>query len=78
MARAEVENEFHFVLRCSGYKDLRLKWLDSLTLPDNFDTLTDTGKMAVLINLTNVKSTAQFTVEAFKQRARLLFMKSNR
>ena len=77
MAMAKVENEFHFVLYCSGYRDIRQQWLNSLTLPDNFDTLTDTGKMAVLINLSNVKSTAQFTVEAFKQRSRLLFMKSN-
>ena len=76
-AEAVVENEFHFVLRCNGYTDIRQQWLDSLKLPDNFDQLTDTGKMAVLINLDNVKLTAQFIVEAFNQRAKLLFLKSN-
>ena len=75
-ADAEVENEFHFVLRCSGYTDIRQQWLNSLALPDNFDQLPDTGKMAVLINLENVKLTAQFIVEAIKQREKLLFLKS--
>ena len=74
---AEVETEFHFVLRCSGYTDIRQQWLKSLVLPVNFDQLPDAGKMAVLINLENVKLTAQFIVEAFNQRAKLLFLKSN-
>ena len=76
-ANAEVENEFHFALHCSGYTDIRQQWMDSLILPDNFDQLTDTGKMAVLIDLPNVKLTAQFIVEAFKQRAKILFLKTN-
>ena len=77
VAKAEVENEFHFTLRCSAYRDIRQQWMDSLTLPDNFDTLADAEKMAVLINLANVKPTAQFIVDAFNHRAKLLFLKSN-
>ena len=72
-----VESEFHFLLRCNAYADLRQQWMDSIALPDGFDDCNDVDKTKVLINLSNVKATAQYIVEAFKQRTKVLFSRAN-
>ena len=48
----------------------------NVNVPDNFNQLTDAERIKVLINIDNVKSTAQFIVEAFNLRNKLLFLKS--
>ena len=73
-----VESEVHFLFRCSSYNELRQRWFGRATLPDNFDRLADMEKMKVVTNLTNVKSTAQFIVEAFRHRTKVLFVRTNR
>ena len=73
-----VESECHFLLKCGGYSDLRRQWLSRLTLPDNFSELAETEQITIAINnLSNVKPTAQFIMEAFDLRSKLLFLKSN-
>ena len=42
-----------------------------------FDDCNDVDKTKVLINLSNVKATAQYIVEAFKQRTKVLFSRAN-
>ena len=51
--------------------------MDSIALPDGFDDCNDVDKTKVLINLSNVKATAQYVVEAFKQRTKVLFLRAN-
>ena len=75
-AGLHVESESHFLLYCVGYRQIRQQWLSNVNVPDNFNQLTDAEKIKVLINIDNVKSTAQFIVEAFNLRNRLLFLKS--
>ena len=73
-AQSLVETECHFLLACSGYSEIRQQWLSKLTLPDNFAELADISQLNILINnLNNVKPTAQFIVEAFDLRSKLLF-----
>ena len=72
-----METESHFLFYCGGYRQIRQQWLDNVIVPGNFNQLTDADKIRVLINLDNVKSSAQFIVEAFNHRNKLLFLKSN-
>ena len=75
-AESLVESEFHFLLACPAYLDIRQAWLSKLDLPENFDQFTNDNKLRILINeINNVKPTAQFIVEAFNMRSRLLFLK---
>ena len=76
-AELRVETESHFLFYCGGYRQLRQQWLDSVNVPENFDQLADNGKIKVLTNLDNVKATAQFIVEAFNHRNKLLFLNHN-
>ena len=77
--RAEscVESESHYLFYCGAYRQMRQQWLDSVNVPENFDQLTDNCKIKMLINLDNVKATAQFIVEAFTHRNKLLFLNLN-
>ena len=72
-AGLHVESESHFLLYCVGYRQIRQQWLSNVNVPNNFNQLTDAERIKVLINIDNVKSTAQFIVEAFNLRNRLLF-----
>ena len=47
-------------------------------VPDKFSELAETEQITIAINyLSNVKPTAQFIMEAFNLRSKLLFLKSN-
>ena len=77
LTRSLVESECHFLLTCPAYDDIRQAWLSKLDLPENFHLQTDYEKLAFLINqVDNVKQTAQFIVDAFNMRSRILFIKS--
>ena len=75
-ADKRVENEYHYLFYCSAYAAIREQWLESATLGDDFHQLSDVEKVKVVINMTNVKLTAQYIVDAFNQRLRILFLKS--
>ena len=73
-AQSMVENESHFLLQCSGYSHLRQLWFDKLNLPGNFHESTEIEQISILINTPEfVKSTAQFIIDAFDLRSKLLF-----
>ena len=77
-ALALVESEYHFLLECSGYRELRQSWLSKLQLPETFSHSTNAEKTSLVINnVNNVKLTAQFIVDAFDFRGRLLYLKPN-
>ena len=68
-----VETECHFTLTCPAYHLLRQTWLARLKVPENFEELNDTEKLSIAVNeIENVKPTAQFIVEAFNLRSRIL------
>ena len=60
------------------YNELRQEWLNSCILPTDFNQLTDNNKFRVLINIDNVKLTAQFIANAYNHRTKILFLNSNR
>ena len=75
-ANMRVENEYHYLFHCSAYVANRQQWLESVTLGDDFHQLSDMEKMKVITNLANVKLTAQYIVDAFSHRLRILFLKN--
>ena len=75
-AKKRVENEYHFLFYCGAYAAIRELWLKSATLDDDFHQLSDMEKVKVTTNLANVKLTAQYIIDAFNHRLRILFLKS--
>ena len=72
-----VESECHFILTCPAYHLLRQTWLARLRVPENFAELNDTEKLNIAINeIDNVKPTAQFIVDAFNLRSRILVFRA--
>ena len=68
-----VEDEFHFIYKCVSYNDLRTVWFDKLTLPDNFEALENYEKLSLVLNCPeNVKCTAQYIVDAFNLRSKIV------
>ena len=58
---------------------LRHAWLDKLNLPQSFYSLEDTEKIHTLLNDVNyVKHTAQFIVDAFNLRSKLIYLGDTR
>ena len=75
--QALQESECHFLLFCPAYKNIRQAWLSKLELPVNFALLSDEKKLSVVINdINNVKQTAQFIIDAFNMRTKILFAKN--
>ena len=69
-----VENESHYLFFFLGYCDLLFKWLRSLSKPEHFISLpTEEKQKNVLNNHENVKLTAQFILDEWYQRSKLLF-----
>ena len=76
MDNRSIESECHFLLTCPAYHLLRQAWLARLETTENFGQLGDIEKLNVAINDTkNVKATAQFIVDAYSLRSRILDMK---
>ena len=75
-ADMRVENEYHYLFYCGAYAAIRQQWLESATLGDDFHQLSDIEKMKVVTNLANVKLTAQYIVDAFSHRLRILFLRN--
>ena len=68
-----IETEYHFIFVCSCYDDLRTSWLFKLVKPDNFEDLDDGEKLSIVLNEPeNIKSTAQFIIDAYNKRSKLV------
>ena len=72
-ADPEIESEIHFLFQCGGYTQLRNYWFQNLTKPDNFENLDDDTKLKIVLNYPeNTKITAQFIVDAYSMRSKLI------
>ena len=68
-----VETEFHFIFICSKYSNLRHNWLENIVKPAIFSTMDDGSKLGIVLNMAeNVKSTAQFIIDAYNMRSKIL------
>jgi hypothetical protein len=68
-----VENESHFVFCCTSYCDIRQVWLARLKIPPNFSQLLLADKLKLTLNAPeNVKITAQFIIDAYNLRSKIL------
>ena len=77
-AEKKLESEYHFLFHCDAYATIRQPWLENATLGESFHQLSDMEKVKVITNLANVKPTAQYIVDAFNHRLKILFSNSNR
>ena len=69
----EVESEIHFIFNCNRYSDIRLIWLNRLSLPVDFNFLNVYQKLDLVLNHPeNVKATAQFLLNAYDARSKIL------
>ena len=69
----DIETEYHFIFVCSSFNDLRTSWLSKLVKPDNFESLNDGEKLSLVFNEPeNVKSTAQFIIDAYNTRSKIV------
>ena len=74
--RCTNQSECHFLLICPAYHLLRQAWLAKLEVPANFSQLGEIDKLKITTNDTkNVKLTAQFLIDAFSLRSRVLYFK---
>ena len=68
-----VESETHFLFHCVTYEAERGIWHEKMTLPNNFDNLPLETKLSTVLNdPQNVKFTAQFILNAFNLRSKIL------
>ena len=70
----EIECEAHYLFSCMSYDDLRQTWLSSIEKPANFDDLSIEEKFKIALNsTTNIKPTANFILDAFDKRSKILY-----
>ena len=68
-----IENEIHVIFQCVIYDNLRAIWMRRLKIPVNFATLDSAGKLKLVLNEPqNVKITAQFIIDAFNIRSKIV------
>ena len=73
----EIENEVHFLFFCDQYVNLRASWFSTLNKPENFYMLDEATKLNIVLNQQeNCKPSAQFIVDAYGLRSKLLINKS--
>ena len=64
----EVENEFHFLVKCKQYDQLRIVLFSHLSCPE-FDQLNDQNKFCYMLTHTPVaRLVGQFIIDAFDER----------
>ena len=69
----EVENEEHAMFFCRAYREMRTIWLESLDIPQNFSYLELSQKFKIDLNeSSNVKSTAQFIIDFYNKRSKIV------
>ena len=68
-----MENENHVLFFCRAYEELRRVWLHKLEKPENFMQLEDSEKMKIVLNVSsNVKATAQYLVDLYDFRSKIV------
>ena len=78
LEQALPESESHFLLFCPAYSRLRQDWLSKLELPENFELFSPEKKLCTLINdANNVKQTAQYIIDAYNLRSKIIYLKNN-
>ena len=69
-----IENEEHFIFFCEKYHFLRQEWLTKLNKPESFCELNLSEKFKIIFNESeNVKVTAQYIVNCYDVRSKILF-----
>ena len=69
----KVEDEFHFLFECKIYEQERFLWLNKLRLAANFQQKTQEEKLDLVLNEhTNVKLTAQYIIDIFDSRSKIV------
>ena len=69
----EIEDESHFLFRCSCYNDIRNRWLNKvITKCENFDNLTESEKLTLLFTVYH-RCTAKFIVQCYTTRKSVLY-----
>ena len=64
----EIENEFHFLVKCKQYDQLRNVLFSRLSCPE-FDQLNDQNKFCYMLTRTHVaRIVGQFIIDAFDNR----------
>ena len=67
------ESELHFLFQCEAYTNERTAWLSSLEKPEHFINLSTEEKLKLVLNLDkNVKKTAQFIIEIYDKRSKIV------
>ena len=68
-----IENESHLIFQCETYHNLRQNWLSKVVLPQNFQELEASQKLKIVLNDSkNVKITAQFILDAYNVRSKIV------
>ena len=58
---------------CRAYSELRRNWLESLDIPPDFSNLELCQKFKIVLNeSSNVKSTAQFIIDFYNKRSKIV------
>ena len=71
--RNKIENEYHFIFECEAYQNERRSWLEKLTIPNNFSTLLQDQQLKLVLNdHNNVKLSAQFLINIYDVRSKLV------
>jgi hypothetical protein len=69
----KVEDEYHFIFECQKYEHERFLWLNNLQIPTNFLIETSEKKLDFALNdPNNVKLTAQFIINIFDSRSKIV------
>ena len=72
-----IENENHFLFECNSYQSERLDWLANVSKPENFSVLPQAEKFSVILNHpSNVKQTAQYIINIFDIRSKIMNSKN--
>ena len=68
----KIENEYYVLFECKMYNDLRQTWLENLFIPGNFNSLSKSEKLKLVLNeAINVRLTAQYIVSVMDRRSLL-------
>ena len=69
---AAIEDEKRFVLNCSFYHDIRNQFLHSMNLPTDWNALSETERLTLLLNVQSRK-TAKYLVKAYYLRRNYIY-----
>ena len=68
-----IENESHLIFHCETYHSLRQNWFSKVVLPQNFQEIEVSQKLKIVLNDSkNVKVTAQFILDAYNARSKII------